>query len=116
MTKAAEWADRVRRWRASGERSREFCEGKSYSARSLLWWSSYFRRNGFPATSAGSSVSLARVVRRADALVAARAANTGGGLVIELSGVSIRVDGGVERATLAMVVDVLRSNHAAAAR
>ena len=116
MTKAAEWADRVRRWRASGQRSREFCEGKGYSAKNLLWWSSHFRRNGFPATSTGSSVALARVVRRADALDTARAADTGGGVVIELSGVSIRVGAGVDRATLAMVVDVLRPSNAVQVR
>lgn len=116
MTKAAEWADRVRRWRASGQRSREFCEGKSYSAKNLLWWSSHFRRNGFPVTSTGSSVALARVVRRADALVTTQAAIAGGGVVIELSGVSVRVGAGVDRATLAMVVDVLRPNNAEAAR
>lgn len=116
MTKAAEWAERVRRWRVSGQRSREFCEGKGYSAKNLLWWSSHFGRNGFPATSTGSSVALARVVRRADALVTTQVASTGGGVVIELSGVRVRVEAGVDRATLAMVVDVLRANDAVAAR
>jgi len=67
MTKAAEWAGRVKQWRASGLRSKEFCEGRGYSATNLLWWSSYFRREGFRAVSAASgSVALGRVVRRAE--------------------------------------------------
>src|SRR5690606_5017657 len=28
------------------QRSREFCASRGYSAGTLLWWSSYFRRNG----------------------------------------------------------------------
>jgi hypothetical protein len=116
MTKAVEWANRVRQWRASGQRSREFCEGKGYSAKNLLWWSSYLRRKGLAATSAGSGVALARIVRRAEVLAPAKAGNTSRGVVIELSGVSVRVDAGADRATLAMVLDVLRPNNGVNAR
>jgi hypothetical protein len=116
MTKAAEWATRVKQWRASGQQSREFCDGKGYSAKNLLWWSSYFRRNGLPATSAVSSVALARVVRRAEVVGSGKGNDAGGGVVIELSGVRVRVDAGTDRTTLAMVVDVLRSNNAVQVR
>jgi hypothetical protein len=109
MTKAAEWAERVKQWRASGLRSKEFCEGRGYSATNLLWWSSHFRRNGFPPTSAAStSVALARVVRRAEARPSALVV-TGRGVVIELHGARVAVEAGADRATVAMVLDVLRS-------
>jgi hypothetical protein len=116
MTKAAEWANRVRQWRASGQQSREFCEGKGYSAKNLLWWSSHFRRNGLPAASTGSSVALARVVRRAEVLGSDKPLSRRGEVVIELSGVSIRVDAGADRLTVAMVLELLRSNEARGAR
>jgi hypothetical protein len=117
MTKAAEWAGRVKQWRASGMRSKEFCEERGYSATNLLWWSSHFRRNGFPAASAASgSVTLARVVRRAE--VAERSAPRGAAraVVIELAGARIAVDAGADRATVAMVLDVLRSHASGAER
>lgn len=109
MAKAAEWAGRVKQWRASGLRSKEFCEGRGYSPANLLWWSSHFRRNGFPAMSVASdSVALARVIRRAEigdrhAMMAMR------GVMIEFPGARVRVEAGADRATVAMVLDVLRS-------
>ena len=109
MTKAAEWAGRVKQWRASGLRSKEFCGGRGYSSTNLLWWSSHFRRNGFPATSpASGSVALARVVRRAE-VTDQSAQGTARGLVIELPHARVAVETGADRATLAMVLDVLRS-------
>jgi hypothetical protein len=35
-----EWAERVRRWRASGQSAREYCAGRGLQPRTLLWWSS----------------------------------------------------------------------------
>lgn len=119
MTKASEWAKRVKQWRASGRSSREFCEGLEFSAKSLQWWSSRFRRDGFPgkavpgggatgATGAdrGRGAVLTRVVRRTEE--ASVRDSEVSGVVIEVGGARVRVEVGCSRAALAMVVDVLR--------
>lgn len=109
MTKAAEWAVRVKQWRASGQRSREFCEGREYTAANLLWWSSHFHRQGFPALAAAKEqVTLARVVRRAEG-VREVTSGTSSSVVVELSGARVRVEAGADRTTVAMVLEVLRS-------
>ena len=43
-SKAQVWFARVEEWRKSGLTSREFCEGKEFTNRALLWWSSEFNR------------------------------------------------------------------------
>lgn len=112
MTKAAEWAERVKEWQASGQRSREFCEGRGYSATNLLWWSSRFRREGFPSKgTAEGEVALLRVVRRAE-VAAQREASTspGSAVIVEMCGACVRVEAGADRATVAMVLELLRSS------
>ena len=113
MTRASEWAIRVKEWHSSGEGAREFCEGREFSAKALQWWSSRFRRRGFPRKTSvpGGGAALARVVRRAEAVFAGDEAVFAGdeaAVIIELSGARVRVGVGCSRAALAMVVDVLR--------
>ena len=117
MTRATEWAKRVKEWQASEESSREYCEGREFSSKALVWWASRFRRLGFPKEAAvrvrgrkaGRKAGLARVVRGADD--AARV-TTEPAVVIELSGVRVCVEVGCSRASLAMVMDVLRGGAA----
>lgn len=104
MTTASEWAIRVKEWSSSGVGAREFCEGREFSAKALQWWSSRFRRHGFPKKARERGAALARVVRRAEEVRAGEDA----GVIIELSGARVRVGVGCSRAALAMVVDVLR--------
>jgi hypothetical protein len=49
MTRATrrEWAERVRRWRASGEPARLFAEREGFNAGTLRWWSSKLDRPKF---------------------------------------------------------------------
>ena len=62
---AAEWAERVRAWRESGQSAPEFAEGKGYSETLLRWWGSELARRERPKPRVG----LARVVRAAPASV-----------------------------------------------
>lgn len=57
---AAEWAERVRAWRESGQGAAEFAAGKDFTDRTLRWWASEFARRERP------SVKMARVVRVAE--------------------------------------------------
>lgn len=111
MTKAAEWAERVKQWQASGQQSREFCAGRGYAAKNLLWWSSHFRRHGFPGSAKAKSggVRLARVVRRRDSKLVPVLAAQGSAVVVELCGARMHVERGADRATLAMVLEVVRA-------
>lgn len=111
MTRAAEWAERVKQWRASGQRSREFCAGRGYAAKNLLWWSSHFRRQGFPgsAKAKGAEVRLARVVRRKESRTVATPPAQATAVVVEVSGARVQIDRGADRATVAMVLEVLRA-------
>jgi len=104
MTTATEWAIRVKEWSSSGEGARESCEGREFSAKALSWWSSRFRRHGFPKKARERRAALLRVVRRAEEVPGGEES----GVVIELSGARVRVGVGCSRAALAMVVDVLR--------
>ena len=110
MTRAVEWAERVKQWQASGQQSREFCAGRGYAAKNLLWWTSHFRRHGFPGSAkAKAGVKLARVVRRRESHPVAAPAAQGSAVVVELSGARIQIDRGADRATVAMVLEVLRA-------
>ena len=46
MTRAtrSEWAERVRRWRASGASARTFAEAEGLNPQTLQWWSSALKR------------------------------------------------------------------------
>ena len=86
-------------WRASGEDAGTFCRREGCSAHTLRWWASKLKRE------AGPEVRLARVVRRQSA----DAERRDGRIVIEAAaaGARVAVEGGVDRATLAMVLELL---------
>lgn len=110
MANAAEWAERVAAWRASGVTSAQFCAGRDYAARTLLRWSSELRVTpGVPTVLArvqsvetkGPEIRLARVVR-------ARAVEVpGAAIVVVVEGARIEVGGGASREVLTMVLDAL---------
>lgn len=64
MTTAAEWVTRVKEWQGSGKTAPEFCVGRPYKARNLVWWSSHLRRQA-GATPKKKGMSWARVIRGA---------------------------------------------------
>jgi hypothetical protein len=105
MTDLTTWEQRVAAWRASGQSARAFAEGQEFSVHMLRYWS---RRVGARAsargTAARSEVRLARVERVPSA--------TGptippAPMVIEVGAARIQVAPGVDRSTLATVLEVL---------
>ena len=109
MTKSAEWAARVAAWRSSGQKAAEFCEGRDYPAKSLMWWSSYLRRHGGPAPRKGKGVKLTRVVRAPAAASPRQLA----AIVVQVERARIEVPAGVDRATLSAVFEALCALRAA---
>lgn len=103
MTRAAEWAQRVSEWRASGKTSREFCAGRGYSAQNLLHWSSELRRSGTARSGtaprpAAQGVAFSRVIRRA---------SSPGLIVVRTKRARVEIMPNADRATLAMVFEAL---------
>lgn len=100
----AVWVERVEAWRASGERAEAFSRREGYAASTLRWWASRLKREtAIEASAAPSEVRLARVVREAAPVAATRR----GAIVLEVADVRLAIEPGADRATLAMVLEVL---------
>ena len=110
MTTAETWAKRVEEWQASGETSTAYCAGKDFTPGGLRHWAHRLRARGSKSPDAGSrpAVKLARVVAVRHRAEAARRAESSG-VAIDVGTATIRVCPGFDRATLAAVVAVLRS-------
>jgi hypothetical protein len=102
MANASEWELRVATWRASGLRSEEFCKGRGYSPKSLLWWSSRLRHKRVGKASKRGHVQLAKVIRTPATPPTAT-------VLIEIEGARIAVGSGASTETLCAVFDALRS-------
>lgn len=100
---ATKWRQRVAGWRASGETAETYSTRQGFTASSLRYWASRFRRED---AIAGPVVRLAQVVR---APSTQRDEVPRGAAVIELldARVRITVASDTDRAVLAMVLEVL---------
>jgi hypothetical protein len=112
-TTSERWAERVDAWRASGERAEAFSRHEGYAASTLRWWASKLKRElAAPAITTKPTtpeVRLARVIRTESAGAASALPPRSHTITLELlqGGVRIGVEAGADRATLAMVLDVL---------
>ena len=105
------WSQRVEAWRASGERAESFSRRDGYAASTLRWWASKLKRDlGAPPIAAPPAeppeVRIARVVRAEPP----RTPTPRSPLItldVVQAGIRIGVEVGADRATLAMVLDVL---------
>jgi transposase len=116
MAKASEWAERVDAWRASDLKASEFCKGRGYSSKNLLWWSSYFRRNGKPRSGGrrATRVPVARVIRTS--VVAPTRAPSSPTIIVQVDRARVEVAAGVDAATLAAVFAALATGAQGGAR
>lgn len=98
MATRGEWADRVRRWRASGLTARQFCRREGLNPRTLSWWASTLRDE------APTEATFVDVT----ALVAAPP-RTASLEVVVRDGVTVRVVPGFDAALLREVVAALEA-------
>ena len=108
MADEKSWAKRVTEWQASGLTAAEYCAGREFTVTALYWWSSRLRKAGLEKGSPRRSIRMARVVRR----TSREAAPTESGLelavvLIERGDARVFVPPGVDRATLAIVLEAL---------
>lgn len=108
---AAQWAETIDRWKASGLSSAAFAEREGVKARTLVWWSCELRRRGVgskrsdPGNVRGrSAFSEVRVVERTDAMAGPAQLE-----VVARGGRVIRVVGQVDGRALRTVLEVVES-------
>lgn len=103
--KAAEWARRVRAWRASGESADAYAERHGWNARTLTWWASQLRRSRTAKEAPGGFVQL--VERREAEAPAPDGGGVGAIEVVLGREVAIRVVPGADLRLLRAVVSAL---------
>jgi hypothetical protein len=122
MSSRAVWEVRVAEWRASGQTSKAFCEGKGFSVDGLRQWSYQLRRAEREKTQTEkpseqqSLVRVARVVRgvaatsesdESPAQVSRARAVASQAIVVEVGEARVAVQSGFDRSTLAAVLETL---------
>ena len=98
------WKKRVASWRASGQTAEEFSEGRPWSPKTLLWWSSRLGR-GLATASPAPVVRIAQLVRSSVPVERER----GGSVVVEALDARLRItiEVGAGRDMVAAVLGVL---------
>ena len=104
MADAATWKKRVAAWRASGQTAAEYCELHSLTLSSLRHWSHRLGRVA-PVTPSSSTVRLARVERVATESTSPPL--TSPAVLIDIGSAHVRVERGVDAATVAAVLAAL---------
>jgi hypothetical protein len=99
------WKKRVANWRASGRTAEAFSEGRPWSAKTLLWWSSRLARE----SASSPVVRVAQLVRPA-----AGEAESRGAIVVEALDARLRItiEPGASPETVATVLGVLVTSEA----
>lgn len=105
MAKSSEWAKRVEEWRASGLKAKDFCIDRSYSAKSLWHWSSKLGRAAEEEPARKAAVQLVRVARQTVGSTPSAA-----GIVVEVAGAKVTLQGQVDATALRTVVMALRES------
>lgn len=109
MASAAEWAKRVRAWRASGVSAGEFAAGQDFADSTLRWWA-WRVGKGESSAPGARPVRLLRLVRQRAGAMPISASTTSAPLVtVEIGGTRVSVPAGVQRETLRDVLEVLRA-------
>ena len=103
------WKKRVASWRASGQTAEAFSEARSWSPRTLRWWSSRLGRGA--SSGAAPVVRIAQLVRSSAPLERERERERvrGGSIVVEALDARLRItiEVGAERDTVAAILGVL---------
>ncbi len=102
------WGARVAGWRASGQTSTAYSEGKPFTAGGLRHWAHRLGHRR-PGKAMEDAIRIRRVVRVSKPAAAVVVASTAGRepLVVEIGVARIAVRPGVDRPTLSAVLEVL---------
>ena len=106
MADEATWARRVAEWKASGLSSPAFCEGKDFTPGGLRYMA---HRLDVGRSSRPRRPRIAKVVRLEAARPAEQPSAPASPVVVEIGAARVVVRPGVDRGTLATVIEVLAS-------
>lgn len=97
----AKWAERIREWKASGQRAEDYARGQEFAVSTLHWWSSRLGRGAVSrrAPAKAMSVRMVRVVPVARA--------TASVLTIRVGTAQVEVRAGFDRTLLRELVAAL---------
>ena len=94
------WAERVRRWRASGKAAPEFARGQGFEPSTLRYWASRLNRRPDPVAKPPARVRLLRV-RRVERDVADKP------MTVTVGAARVEVRAGFDRALLRELIAAL---------
>lgn len=111
MTTAAEWAERMREWEATGESAQEFAKRCGCKVDTLKWWKTHLAKRERDGSKAVKLVSVVRCDPQpamSTAVTSPDAQAADMGLVIELrAGARLRVQRGFDAVLLRQVIHAL---------
>jgi ABC-type amino acid transport substrate-binding protein len=94
----SKWAERVRRWKASGQTADEYAPGLGFAAGTLRWWSSRLGRRASTPAAGSPRVRMLRVVA---------STRSSGSLSVRVGAAHVEVRAGFDQALLREVVEAL---------
>lgn len=110
---AAEWAELVTSWSASGQSARSFAAAHGIADASLRWWKTELSRRGKRTLvgardegERGGRPAIARVVRHGEA-IPREAVGQGAGVVIMMGRARVAVEAGFDAGVLRAVLEAL---------
>jgi hypothetical protein len=95
------WSERVQEWKASGQTSKAFAEGREFKASTLVYWASCLKRGRIGAGGAQTRPGVRM------ALVVPRSTGTDDTIVVAVGAARVVVRAGFDGALLRQVVKAL---------
>jgi hypothetical protein len=96
------WSERVREWKASGQTSKAFAEGRDFKASTLVYWASCLKRGRIGAARPQKRQPPVRMAR-----VVPRSTRTDDAIVVAVGAARVSVRPGFDGALLRQVVQAL---------
>jgi hypothetical protein len=98
------WAERVRRWRASGQTAAEFTRGKGYEPSTLRYWACMLNRRPAGAVKVTARSPAAPAVRMLRVRRVARAAEP---MVVAVGAARVEVPAGFDQSLLRAIIEAI---------
>jgi hypothetical protein len=117
MAKAADWADRVAQWRASGLSAPKFAGQHGFAANQLRQWAYELKKRGVEVareTEAPKQVRLLRVIPRQEERRPPPSPIFSSGVRLSIDGAAVELAVGFDESTLRRVLTVVRAAKGAA--
>jgi transcriptional regulator with XRE-family HTH domain len=112
MAKAADWAERVAQWRASGLSAPKFAEQHGIAANQLRQWAYELKKRGIKVAKKAEApiqVRLLRLIPRQEARPAPSSQILSSGVRLSIDGAALELAIGFDESTLRRVLTVVKA-------